>query len=70
MFHVEDGLFFERLDDGAVRIQKREGPLVGDKVLMDVIVSVDSWCSVVAHMGAKGDVGDRHDAVREMHGAT
>jgi hypothetical protein len=53
MFHLIEGLFFERLADGNVRILKTNGVLETDPVTFDMVIDAAQWDSVV--------VGLKHD---------
>lgn len=48
MFHLIEGLFFERLADGSVRILKTNGVLETDPVTFDMIIDERQWNGVVA----------------------
>lgn len=71
MFHVRDGLFFERLNHepgygcGCVRIVKKievdGGPAgVNEATQFDMILDASTWASVVASMSALGENGTTH----------
>lgn len=55
MFHVSDGLFFERLSTGSVRIVKRETGNPDSAVVFEQIVDESAWCSVIASMSYYGE---------------
>jgi hypothetical protein len=48
MFHLIEGLFFERLADGNVRILKTNGKLETDPVTFDMVIDSHQWDGVVA----------------------
>lgn len=52
MFHAADGLFFERLPNGNVRIEKRDGNGV---TVFEQEVSDGIWCSAVLSMTAHSE---------------
>jgi hypothetical protein len=52
MFHVSDGLFFERLEDGKVRIRKTTDGRDGSPVVFEQVIDAGSWSSVVLSMSA------------------
>ena len=66
MFHVKDGLFFERIDSapgigvGAVRIIKRQNGADESPVIFETVIDHSSWASVVASMCALGEDGTTH----------
>lgn len=57
MFHSKNGLFFERLKDGMVRIVKTtDGREPGtDNVVMDEVLDKSSFASVIASMSMSGE---------------
>lgn len=58
MFHARDGQFFERQDDGSVRILSRETGHGGAAILKDVTLGPSEWASVVASMSLEGEDGE------------
>lgn len=66
-FHALEGFFFERLEDGAVRISCWSTPNGSDRVGL-VDIPADTWCSAVASVSAEGETaGTWTDAV-QLHG--
>jgi len=59
MFHLLEGLFFERLEDGSVRILKTNGVLETDPVIFDMVIDERQWDGVLAALqhGFKVQVG-------------
>lgn len=57
MFHQRDGLYFERQQDGAVRIIKTSDGLepATANVLLDQTIAVSEFASVVASMSRDGE---------------
>lgn len=55
MFHLNDGLFFERLPEGKVRIVQKEGGPEGGTVFFDLTVDANAWASVIASMSYYGE---------------
>lgn len=55
MFHLTDGLYFERLPHGQVRILKRDGAADDAPVLLNLIVDANAWASVIASMSYYGE---------------
>lgn len=55
MFHVKEGLFFERLPDNQVRVLKREKGTDDAPVVFDITLDADSWASVIASMSYYGE---------------
>lgn len=71
-FHWKDNWFFERRDDGSVRIY-HEDRLPGrstDPVEYDVCLDIDadSWASIVASVSAQGDTAEAFQEARNLHG--
>lgn len=56
MFHLRDGLFFDSLPDGQVRIRKSVEVEAGSahggssQLVFDVTLSANEWASVIASM--------------------
>jgi hypothetical protein len=50
MFHLTDGLFFERLPDNQVRILKCESGRDDAPIVFDITLDAHSWASVIASM--------------------
>jgi len=55
MFHLTDGLFFERLLEGKVRILKRASGSADAPVVFDLTVDSNSWASIIASMSYYGE---------------
>lgn len=61
MFHTSDNLFWERVEDGGVRVVKlRAGassyPTIDSAdVLFEVTIPWNHWCSVIASMSRTGE---------------
>lgn len=68
MFHSKNGLFFERLKDGMVRIVKTvDGmPPSAGNVLMDDVLEKASFASVVASMSMSGETADNYHRVLDL----
>lgn len=66
MFHLRDGLFFQRIETepgygcGCVRIVKHESARDGAPVVFDMIIDASSWASIVSSMSALGESGTTH----------
>lgn len=54
-FHWNDGWYFKRLDDGSVRIRKRESSQSDAPILVEAVVPPLEWCSIASHVTAKGE---------------
>ena len=54
-FHVKDGLYFTRGENGAVTVTVTESAHVNSAVLRSFTFDVDAFASVVASMSARGE---------------
>ena len=59
-FHYRDGLYFERLEDGSVRITRNLGHICWD-------IDRDSWASIIAHVSAGGETADTFQEAMLFH---
>lgn len=73
-FHWQNGWYFERLDDGSVRIyhqdpvSKRtagEGEFAEYDTCIDI--HMDSWASIVASVCARGETGETWREALQFH---
>ena len=55
MLYLNEGLYFERLPDGSVRILKKSGNDAESPVIFDHVVDVNGWASVIASMSHYGE---------------
>ncbi len=58
MFHSRDGVFFQRQEDGSVRVLIRETGHDEAPVLKDATLGPSEWASVVASMSKEGENGE------------
>lgn len=75
LFHVKDGLYFQRTAKGGVRIIKTDPTACFDPLgypdapaELDVTLDDGSWASVVAHVSALGETGETYRAALAFHG--
>jgi hypothetical protein len=54
--HLADGLYFEQLHNGGVRITKYESGHEGSTVLFQQDIDSDGWASVIATMSYYGEI--------------
>lgn len=70
-FHWKDNWYFERLDDGGVRIyhEDLEADQENDIVEYDVCLDIDadSWASIIASVSAQGDTAESFQEARNFH---
>ena len=80
MFHLRNGFFFQRLDDGSVRIRYAQpvidelgnpAPSVGggyfQAIIAQVTVPENEWASVLASVSAAGETSETWQAARDYH---
>ena len=58
MFHVRDGLYFHRCDDGSVFVIVKNSAHERARVVASFHLDVHAWSSVVASMSAEGENAD------------
>ena len=64
MFHARDGLYFERLADGSVKVRLEP---IGGGAPAEAIVPADTWASVIATVCARGETADTWNEARQYH---
>jgi len=67
MFHVEDGLCFERMDNGDVRIIKRHGAHPSSDIIFAQTIDADAWASVIASVSKNSQHSSQFYAAQEFH---
>lgn len=70
MFHLQNGLWFERLTDGSVRIIKTydgRDPRP-DNIVLDETTDEAGWASVVCSVSKDGEDNARWMHARRFHG--
>ena len=71
-FHWKDNWYFERLDDGSVRIYHEENYIDRDTGIKeyDVCIDIDpdSWASIMASVSVRGDTAEAFQEAKEFHG--
>ena len=71
MFHAHDGWFFERMEDGSVRIIKRteaeeDSPIIAEGIF-EANEKANHWASIVASMSKGDEVDGRFYAAKRFH---
>lgn len=61
MFHLRDGYYFMRHDDGRVTIRVCDSALADAEVLGEVTIPDNEWASVVASTAARGETGETYN---------
>ena len=64
MYKLEDGLGFERLKNGDIKITKRENSDPSSEVTFERIIEADVWISIVAILA--GDI-NCYKTVKNLH---
>ena len=67
MFHVNNGLYFKRLDDGSVLIVKRTDSHPDSPIVFEQIIDADSWASIVTSVSAYNETALSFQAARKFH---
>ncbi len=73
MFHVSNGLFFKREENGSVTILKTDGKEPandGSNVAFQETLDENVWCSAVATVSAGNEHDLRWYAAKEFHRST
>lgn len=64
-FHYKDNWFFERLDDGSVKITNPT--LLRGMLSVNLTVDPDSWASILASVSAQGETAESFQEARNFH---
>lgn len=65
-FYARDGLYFERLGDGSIRVKHEHPPCSGQlKICVDL--TPEAWASIVASMSLRGETGPTYQAALTFH---
>lgn len=79
MFHARDNLFFQRYQDGSVRILKltlnatmtfndvAQAKIPAHLIELDMTLDKNAWASIAASMSARGETGDTFYAALAFH---
>lgn len=67
-FHAQDGWYFRREPDGAVRILAPDS--LGPGAHQAVTLDANTWASVVASVSASGETAATFEAARGFHEGT
>lgn len=70
MFHVGNGLYFDRLADGSVKVIKRKSCMMGEPIVFEQVLDVSTWASVVLSMTAHSERAGDHGAWEAHHKGT
>lgn len=66
-FHAKDGWYFERTEDGVVRVYKRSDTQDGSTIVVYGEFDPDIWASIVASVSSVGDQRFAWDLARTLH---
>jgi hypothetical protein len=61
-FHARDGWYFQRQDDGSVKISASV-----QRCTEELTIDPDTWASIVASVSAKGETSVRYQQARQFH---
>jgi len=64
-FHAHSGWYFERLEDGSVKISAAVG-----RCIESIVLTAAEWPSVVAAVCGQGETSEAYQAAVRLHGAT
>ena len=67
MFHYKDGLYFDRMENGDVHLIKREDAHPLSKIILDTVISVDGWASIVSSVSKLGEDHYRYYIAKSFH---
>jgi hypothetical protein len=67
-FHLQNGLYFERQEDGGVLITKTTND-AHNEVVSELVCDSASWASVVAAVSKRGEGRDTWDEAFALHNA-
>ena len=67
MFHVSEGLYFERGPNGQVHITKREDGRDEAPIIFEATIPKDCWVSVMAHMSSIDNHSLMHQLAEIIH---
>lgn len=67
MFHVKEGLYFERTTYGGVHITKRSTAHPESPIEMDMIINDSEWASIMASVSARNETGETYREAMEFH---
>lgn len=68
MFHLRNGWYFNRLDDGMVQIIKRADAHENAPIVAEVIIAAWEWASVVAAVSGNGEATETYQDALRLHG--
>ncbi len=67
-FHWSRGMYFRRLQDGAVEITQTKDGGKTDEVEWQREIPPSEWASIVAAVSHRGETDDTHRAALDFHG--
>jgi hypothetical protein len=67
MFHVKNGLWFERTENGSVHLVKKADARDNAPVMEDIVIDDSSWASIVATVSAQGETGETYREALAFH---
>lgn len=67
-FHWREGWYFERLENGDVRLRKDTEHPSEALPFVDVIIPAREWASIVSSVSHGGETGERYRVAVAFHG--
>ena len=67
MFHVSNGLYFKRLNDGSVLIVKRTDSSEDSQIVFEQVIDADYWASIVASVSVYNELALSFQAAKKFH---
>ena len=68
-FHRRDGWYFERWDDGTVRIEKYSGKAGTEARKLDEVAEIPAaeWASIIASVTSQGKTAESYATAQAFH---
>ena len=67
-FHLEQGLFFKRLENGKVRIRKyKTAHSKETEIIFEQVIDAFGWASIIGSVSNKGEGDGRFDIALQFH---
>lgn len=63
-FHAHDGWYFERMEDGSVKVSAAV-----DRCAEVIILTASDWASINASMSSRGETSETYQAALAFHAA-
>jgi len=67
MFHVSNGLYFKRLNDGSVLIVKKTDSHPDSLIVFEQVIDADYWASIVTSVSTYNETALSFGAAKKFH---